>query len=612
MAYGPEVRARYFQLREQGLNQSRAAQEVGISRVTAHKWEKQVPVITQRIRKIQQEKKLPGIQPPIPRDLLSKEAKKGLDDFGFFRERYLGHWSDPWQEEAAYKVLELLNRPEKIYVVINTPPGAGKTTLFTCDIPAWLIARNRTIRILLGSRTNSQAAKLTGRLKRVLERTKPIEGAEDFMANGYGRFKPDERDLWSRTEFIVEQFDTVALDEKEPTAMAAAQETGFLGGRFNLCVWDDLVSRKNTRTIEAREDLVEWYELEAETRLEPGGLFILMGQRVSADDLYRHALNMVAAEDDAADIAVFQAEGERPRKYHHVVYRAHYEDRCKEDHGRDAKPYPDGCLLSPRRLSWAELSRNKANNPKRFAITYQQEDVDPEGQLVQNIWVTGGRDAKGVEYRGCLDHDRGVAEIPHLIGDALSVVTVDPSPTKWWAIEWWLLDTGTDERYLLDLHRERMEAPDLLDRLPGERYVGLADDWQRRSVELGVPITHWIIERSAAQRFMYQYDFWRRWTSTNSVDLIPHDTTVNKVGEQLGVEMLAPHWQYGRVRLPYKGPAKRISDHLIREVTRYPDSATQDCVMAQWFFEYHVEDLVDSFVQAPVLFRPSWIRARVA
>src|SRR5690606_18086793 len=124
---------------------------------------------------------------------------------------------------------------------------------------------------------------------------------------------------------------------------------------------------------EAREDLVEWYELEAETRLEPGGLFVLMGQRVSADDLYRHALNMVAADDDVADIAVFQAEGERPRKYHHVVYRAHYEDRCREDHGRDARPYPDGCLLSPRRLSWAELSRNKANSPKRFAITYQQE-----------------------------------------------------------------------------------------------------------------------------------------------------------------------------------------------------------------------------------------------
>ena len=39
----------------------------------------------------------------------------------------------------------------KRYLVVNCPPGSGKSTLFAHDIPAWLTVRNRQIRGMIGS-----------------------------------------------------------------------------------------------------------------------------------------------------------------------------------------------------------------------------------------------------------------------------------------------------------------------------------------------------------------------------------------------------------------------------------------------------------------------------
>ena len=44
------------------------------------------------------------------------------------------------------------------------------------------------------------------------------------------------------------------------------------------------------------ERLTQWWEVEAETRLEPGGLLILQGQRLGRDDLYRWATGNLAIE----------------------------------------------------------------------------------------------------------------------------------------------------------------------------------------------------------------------------------------------------------------------------------------------------------------------------
>ena len=81
---------------------------------------------------------------------LCEEAQRALEDFAYFRLRYFGRKSTPWQERAAYEVMRSVQSNEREYIVMNEPPGSGKSTLFTNDIPCWIVARDRRIRIQIG------------------------------------------------------------------------------------------------------------------------------------------------------------------------------------------------------------------------------------------------------------------------------------------------------------------------------------------------------------------------------------------------------------------------------------------------------------------------------
>ena len=101
------------------------------------------------------------------------------------------------------------------------------------------------------------------------------------LAKDYGRFKPLERDLWTRDAFVVMQYDAMSVTEKEPTWSAYGMDTGFIGGRYDFVIWDDLVDPRKLRSTEQKEALENMWTDIAESRLEPGGLLVLQGQRLS-------------------------------------------------------------------------------------------------------------------------------------------------------------------------------------------------------------------------------------------------------------------------------------------------------------------------------------------
>jgi hypothetical protein len=218
---------------------------------------------------------------------------------------------------------------------------------------------------------------------------------EGCLSTDFGAFKPLDG-KWAAEAFVVQQHDGALYRAKEYTWSAFGRGTKFIGTRVDLCVWDDVYDPEDNRTIEARQKLKTWWKDVAEQRLEPGGLMVLQGQRIDADDIYRFALDQKHVEFDAAGEVV----SERP-KYHHFVYRAHDESKCRgeETHRRTSPPWPDGCLLFPRRLSWQKIVSEQRNNPN-FATIYQQEDSDPATVLVQKLWVSGGQDSTARTSRG--------------------------------------------------------------------------------------------------------------------------------------------------------------------------------------------------------------------
>ena len=551
---------------------------------------------------------------------LSEDASRALEDFSYFQRRYFGVKPFPWQKTAAEAIEKALHSDDREFMVINTPPGVGKTVTFTQMIPAWLICKDRRFRGMCGSATMRQARTNADNLRRHLERTIPLQNDPKLIAKGltydavatlsedFGRFKPPGRgDLWRSGEFIVEQMeDRGPLSEKEPTWAAWGVDAEFIGMRYPYIIWDDLVTADNMRSQESRLNLQDKWVKVCETRLEPGGVMILMGQRLMADDLYRFALDMQVpvgsneAEDDEEED---DDDGDMRPKYNHIVYKAHYEELCLPGtHKRSAPSYPDGCLLAPTRLTWRDIL---SIPPEIFQTVYQQEDINTADVLVQPDWLTGAG-----EFTGCYDYDRSIWEWPERVnGDWLTVLTCDPSPTMYWGIQLWSYHQETDHRYLIAQHRHKMEAPDFLDFLVDERrYTGLLEEWWEMSNSLGHPFTHLIFEKNAAQRFFLQSDMFKRWRDSHSVEITAHTTGRNKADEDLGVWELAPHYKFARIRLPYKeGLGRSRTLDFVKELTSYPHGKTDDLVMAHWQMEWNLPNLVAPTRAPARIHRPSWL-----
>lgn len=680
----PPARARTFLTSFMGSgNQAASARLAGISPTTARKLLKRCsPLIEEGERDVDAlvafglglDTLVPAVVPhhddggeddkgPAPFDMgeLTAVARRGLRDFGFFCRRYFGRVDTPWREEAAYKILELLDTEDKEYLVINCPPGVGKSTLMTHDIPIWLLCRDRSVRILVGSRTQGQAERLVGRIKRTLQARYLLQPsdrdlkrglavrAKGILVDDYGRFAPAERDVWNRGALMVEQHTGRVVTEKEPTVTAYGFDGDYLGSRPDLSVWDDLVDKKNTGAG-AMESVIELYESQAESRIEPGGLHVLQGQRLAARDLYRWSLNLrrPEVEDDVAwlegrettlerGLRLLEADmapppgpeeaGEEggtpdPRagfKYHHVIFPAHIETACQGLH-RPMDPAwgdplrPGGCLLDPRRLTWRDLMAVRENSTERYRVTYQQEDLDPDSALIPEIWIRGGRGNDGVEYPGCWDTQRHLRELPRGLTPPLhSLITADPSPTRFWAVQWWAWHPATRQMFLLDSFKGRMEAPDLIDWSQQEsRYTGLLEDWWLASAERGFPIRTLILEINVAQRFLGQYDHFKRWKRDRSVNYTPHSTGRNKSDDDKGVFALRPEYRHGRVHFPGADlPARSASHNLIDEAVVYDGAdgtTTDDQIMAQWFLLWNAERLFPQRPETPPKGRvPSWL-----
>jgi hypothetical protein len=117
-----------------------------------------------------------------------------------------------------------------------------------------------------------------------------------------------------------------------------------------------------------------------------------------------------------------------------------------------------------------------------------------------------------------------------------------------------------------------------------------------------------IVENNAAQRFLLQYEWAKRWASTRSVAWVPHETYRNKADPQFGVQSIAPHYRYGRVRLP--GGSRAVILPMVKELVTWPEGATDDCVMQHWFMEFRIPSLTHGYGRKQIKReRPSWMRA---
>jgi hypothetical protein len=77
----------------------------------------------------------------------------------------------------------------------------------------------------------------------------------------------------------------------------------------------------------------------------------------------------------------------------------------------------------------------------------------------------------------------------------------------------------------------------------------------------------------------------------------------------LGVETIAPFWEFGNIRLPMKGNQSRVKSlQLIKEVTHYSGEPPDDLIMSEWFMHFNMPKIYRPPTEAKRMWRPGWVR----
>ena len=581
-----------------------AAKEIGISQASAYRL---VNDIRSSNGVITSDAKGPA---PKAWDDLSSQAREALRDFNVFRELFFHDAPQVWAYDASMRIVQALtDSSERTFIDLNVFPGAGKTTV-GLRLGCWLIAgggtcdprMGRSLRLMFGAETMTTATHLVKAVRNFLTLRHPFRDLErDVVASAvlsqeYGRFRPtrgyDADTQWTQSQFVVAQMTDIELYDKEPTCQAASYKSGFLGERVDLAWWDDISTTKNSKTPAVADDVETFFTKEAERRVEPGGVLVLVGQRLSALDLHAKRLQAVRKDGD--------------RLYKHIVYPAHHDALCDGNHRQWDGVYElgHGCLTDSYRLPLADWEAVAGD--RDYRTVFQQEDVDPSQVLVLHSWLEGGTDEEGFDAPGCFETDRWFGEHPSKeVGRLVEYATVDPSNTNFWAVEWWAYQPESRVNYLIWGERRKMPAgghKGLLDWDNTEqRFIGLMEEMQRSSVVAGHPIKVWVIETNIAQRHLLDYEHYRRWRRAwPDVQVLRHQTQMNKLDPDYGVTILSQRYRSGLKRIPWHGgtrerPAMDGRNFLrafVRELTTYPFAETDDCVMADWMGEYNLPRII--------------------
>lgn len=541
-------------------------------------------------------------------------SRRAYEDFAYFRLVCFGYKTPPWALDAAEKLRASVEQDErKEMLLLNVFPGAGKTSLmqhFVC----WLIARNRTIRIVWGSASEKLAEQRVRQIAMHLKRTEPgIDDETDLkkgravkprfcMTDLFGSFVPSAHHgaSWTMTSITVSSAGDGINAEGPippgPTLVAVGRKTKQLGGRYNFICWDDLWGKDEEENAELGASVRRFYDATVETRLQPGGTLVLVMQRLGPNDLSRYVLNKQMPVWDPATGAEIGYESE----YQHIVYPAHHDDLCTGLHPQGmeawnpADPREGHCLTDPLALPPPDFLRVRGKAVWR--VEYQQEDSDPSRSVFSEIWLTGGKDVEGEVFKGCLDHDRAIWELPEGVPPAslASAMAVDVGHERYWGLyaavsprdlsqhdEWVLaaegkiMSAGTDKG-LIDYDFTR------------GCFVGLMEDWWQRSADIGVPFTHVVVEINAAQRHLFKnQNVMNKWQTEHNCRIVSHQTTKNKNDANLGVPgLLQIRYQLGAVRIPWApGITRGAMAEFYRQLVAYTGKKGEvdDIVMAAWF-----------------------------
>jgi hypothetical protein len=161
----------------------------------------------------------------------------------------------------------------RIYQIVILPRDSGKSELGTIGEALWYICNDPNIVTQIIAETIDLSMDFLSAIKMHFEQN-------DSIHKVYGDHKGKS---WSAKRIISKQRTQV---RKEATVQCLGAGGAVVGRHVDIQWLDDVVSKKNSKTKELRDDLKDWYVKLICPILNPGGIQKIRGTRYYHHDLY--------------------------------------------------------------------------------------------------------------------------------------------------------------------------------------------------------------------------------------------------------------------------------------------------------------------------------------
>ncbi len=165
------------------------------------------------------------------------------------------------------------------------PRGFGKSTCLNIARCILRILKNPNIRILIASKTDTNAVSFLSEIKQKLLRPKLIEV-----------FGIQQGTPWNDGSIRVR---ARTSDAKEDTIETIGIGGAIASKHYDFIVADDLIDESNSITETQREKIHTWFFKVLDPCLEPHGEMSIIGTRYNPDDLYGYLMDNVLCQKDS-------------------------------------------------------------------------------------------------------------------------------------------------------------------------------------------------------------------------------------------------------------------------------------------------------------------------
>jgi predicted phage terminase large subunit-like protein len=177
-----------------------------------------------------------------------------------------------WHIELICRKLQACVEGKINRLIINVPPRSMKSIMASVALPAWILGRAPTARIICASYSQDLAAKFSRACRSVIQ------------ARWY-------RETFPRTRISQGKNSEAEFETTERGYRMATSVGGTLTGRGgNYIIIDDPMKPDEAQSQAKRQEVKDWYDNSLFSRLDDkrNGVIILVMQRLHVDDLAAH------------------------------------------------------------------------------------------------------------------------------------------------------------------------------------------------------------------------------------------------------------------------------------------------------------------------------------